>query len=175
MTTYLVVPRSTSEIFLKNSCDNCEQNLNEIIFLYSFSLKPKKKSCQEAKVCHKNSTDSEKKREFHHLVHELLSSKLKVCFGHKIQLQFDRKLCLQLAKLGFNYEIQFPKLHLQLQSKWALCFLPSPPEHELFLSSVWKLVFLWKRMTWVFHPPPKSIREERRCEVKLPFEPVSTP
>lgn len=64
-----------------------------------------------------------KKRELHHLVHELLSSKLKVCFDHKIQLQFDWKLCLQLSKLGFNHEIQFPNyiFSYNLNEHYAFC------------------------------------------------------
>jgi hypothetical protein len=74
-----------------------------------------------------------------------------------------------VGKVRFQSWNPISKFHLQLQSKWALCFLPPPPKQELFLSSVWKLVFLWKRMTWVFlpHPhPQKNHAFRRRGDVK---------
>lgn len=125
------------------------------------------------KVWHKYSTDSEKKERVSSSCSWASILKLKVCFGHKIQLQFDWKLCLQLAKLGFSHEVQFPNyifscnlnehyafcLHLQSRNSFSVQFeslfsygkqwlgFSSPPQKKtimhLGVEEMWSEFAIW--------------------------------
>ncbi len=107
------------------------------------------------KVWHKYSTDSEKRESFIILFMSFYP-KTKSMFWSQNSTPIWLEVMSSVGKVRFQSWSPIPKLHLQLQSKWALCFLPSPPKQEFFLCSVWKLIFLCKRMTWVFLPPPKK-------------------
>lgn len=97
-----------------------------------------------------------KKRESFIILFMSFYPKTKSMFWSQNSTPIWLEVMSSVGKVRFQSWSPIPKLHLQLQSKWALCFLPSPPKQEFFLCSVWKLIFLWKTMTWVFLSPPKK-------------------
>ncbi len=109
------------------------------------------------KVWHKYSTDSEKKERVSSSCSWASILKLKVCFGHKIQLQFDWKLCLQLAKLGFSHEVQFPNYIFSCNPNehYAFCLhLQSTNSFSVQFESLFSYGKEWLGFS---SPPPKKI------------------